>query len=64
MYIIFVQKGIGICSEFSKKQEAHGPYSSTDKQFQSINTFAQSYDYTIRLIKKKKLIITSYLTSS
>ena len=26
------------------KQEAHGPHCSPEKQFQSINTFAQIYD--------------------
>ena len=36
-----------------KKQKAHGPYRSPEKQFQSINTFAQSYD-TITLIKREK----------
>ena len=30
----------------SNKQEAHGPHHSPEKQFQSINTFMQSYDYT------------------
>ena len=37
-------------------EEAHVPHCSpvTEKQFQSINTFVQSYDYTKTLIKKKK----------
>ena len=38
----------------SNKQEAHGPHHSPEKQFQSINTFMQSYDYTITLIKREK----------
>ena len=36
------------------KQEAHGPHGSPEKQFQSINTFLQSYDYTITLIKRER----------
>ena len=31
------------------KHEAHRPHCSLGKQFQSINTFVQSYDYTIKL---------------
>ena len=38
------------------KQEAHGPYPSPEKRFQSINTFAQSFDYAITLTKKKIII--------
>ena len=36
---------------FQKK--ANGPHRSSKKQFQSLNTYmyAQSYDYTIKLIK-------------
>ena len=29
------------------KEDAHGPYCSPEKQFQSINTFVQNYDYII-----------------
>ena len=36
------------------KQEAHGPYRSPRKQFQSMDTYAQSYDYTITLIKREQ----------
>ena len=36
------------------RQEAHGPHRSPEKQFQSINTFAQSYYYTIKLINRKQ----------
>ena len=36
------------------KQEPSGPHRSHGKQFQSINTFAQSYDNTITLIKIEK----------
>ena len=35
------------------QQGAHGPHRSPLKQFHSINTSAQSYDYTIKLIKRK-----------
>ena len=40
------------------KQEPRGPHRSPGKQFQSINTFAQSYDNTIMLIKKEKYTYT------
>ena len=33
------------------KQEAHGPHCSHAKQFQAINTFAQSLDTVITFIK-------------
>ena len=33
--------------------EAHGPHRSQEKQFQPINTYAQIYDYIMKLIKKK-----------
>ena len=36
------------------KQDPRGPHRSPGKNFQSINTFAQSYDNTIMLIKKEK----------
>ena len=36
------------------KQEDHGPHCSPEKQFQSLYTLAQSYYYTIRLIKRGK----------
>ena len=38
------------------KQEVHGPHCSPEKQFTllSVNTFAQSFDYTITLIKREK----------
>ena len=36
-------------------QDAHGPHHSPEKQFQSINTFAQSNDYVIILREKKSL---------
>ena len=41
------------------EQEAHGPLRSTEKQFQSINTFVQSlkFDYTITLIKRKAKLV-------
>ena len=38
------------------KQEAHGPHHLPE--FQTINTIAQSYDYTITLIKNEKPIIS------
>ena len=37
-----------------QKQEAHRSHRSPEKQFQSINTNVQSYDYTKMLIKKVK----------
>ena len=43
------------------KQEAHGPYCSHEKQFRSINIFAQSYDYTIKLIQRENITIKQYL---
>ena len=36
------------------------PHCSPEKQFQSINTFAQSYDYTITLNKREKKDIISF----
>ena len=40
---------------FEKKiQEAHGPHHSHENQFSSKNTFEQSYDYIITLIKRGK----------
>ena len=41
------------------KQDPRGPHRSPGKHFQSINTFAQSYDNTIMLIKKEKKDIQS-----
>ena len=37
------------------KEEAHGPHCSPETQFQSKNSFKQSYnnEYTITLIKRK-----------
>ena len=32
-------------------------YRSPEKQFQSINTFEQSYDYTIMLIKREDYLL-------
>ena len=42
----------------SRKQEAHGPHGSPEKQFQSIKTLAQSNDYAITWREK---IIISFL---
>ena len=45
----------GGCEEVKRgKPVAHGPHRSTETQFQSINTFAQSYnnEYTITLIER------------
>ena len=47
--VIWIQKN---------KLEAHGSHCSSEKQFQSINTFAQRYDYTITLIKRTKNIVS------
>ena len=37
-----------------QQQEAHGPHRSPENQFKSINTFAQSYDYIVTLIWRRK----------
>ena len=50
------QKNRRIPSNNKNKQEAHGPHRSPEKQFQSINTFAQSIDYAITL--REKIIIS------
>ena len=49
----------GIYRDFIKnktkqKQEVHGKHRSTEKQFQLMNKFLQSCDYTITLIKREK----------
>ena len=44
------------CYLYTVKQDAHGQYCSPEKQSQSINTFVQSYDYTIMLIKRERPI--------
>ena len=36
----------------TNQQEAHGAHCSPERQLQSTNTFEQSYDYTVRLIKR------------
>ena len=41
------------------KQATHGPHRSPGKHFQTINTFAQSYDNIQTLIKKEKKDIQS-----
>ena len=43
--------------------ETRDPWATslTRKKFQSLNTFLQSYDYTIMLNKKKKRIIISFV---
>ena len=43
----------------SERQEVCGPHLSHEKQFQSINTYAQSYAFTkcIMLVMRKKIII-------
>ena len=38
----------------SNQQEAHGPHPLPESQFQSVNTFAQSFDKTINLNKKER----------
>ena len=43
-----------ILKHFSDKQKVHGPHRSSEKQFQSINTFLKSCDYTLTLIKRGK----------
>ena len=40
------------------KQKTHGPHRSHENQFLSINTFLQSYDYTLTLIERKKILIS------
>ena len=42
-------------------QEAHEPHCSPEKQFQSINTFAQNYDYIMMLFKEKKMSLSPFL---
>ena len=37
-------------------QEVHGPHRSPEKQFKSINTFAQSFNDAITLIKREKAL--------
>ena len=37
------------------------PYRLPEKQFLSLNTFAQSYDYTMTLIKREKRLTLSFL---
>ena len=41
------------------RTKAHGPHHSPEKHFLPMNTFLQSYDYTIMLIKKEKKNIIS-----
>ena len=41
-------------SQQQRKQQAHGPYRSPRKQFQSIYACAQSYVHTMTLIKREK----------
>ena len=45
------------------KQEAHWPHCSPRKQFESINTFVQSYDYTIKLnhVGEKTISLENYM---
>ena len=42
------------------RQEAHEPHRSPEKPAQTINTFVQSYDYTISLIWKGEKTILSF----
>ena len=48
----------GHSSDPSHEQEAHGPHHSPEKQFQPINTLAQSKEYAISLREKKNIIST------
>ena len=45
---------LAFSTEKHKKQETYGPRRSPGKPFQSIDTFAKSFDYTITLIKREK----------
>ena len=47
-----------ICKEFmtNDKQETLDSHCSPEKMVQPINTFAQAYNYTIELTKKKLII--------
>ena len=47
-----------------RKQEAHGPHRSAEKQFYTINIFVQKYDYTISLRKKTIISFLTFLTHS
>ena len=41
-------------SQQQRKQQAHGPYRSPWKQFQSVNARVQSYVHTMTLSKREK----------
>ena len=47
----------GRSSDLSNEQEAHGPHRSPEKQFQPINTLAQSKEYAITLEKKPHYLL-------
>ena len=63
-YNVIISKHIRILVNKTKEQNAHGSHIANLREFQSINAFAQSYDYTKTLVKRIQWfiwIIMNYL---
>ena len=54
------EKSLPKSSCICKTIQEHGPHRFSEKQFQSINTFVQSYDNTNTLIKREKKVLSPF----